>query len=446
MCGIIGVAGDLTGKEENLFKDLLIINTLRGKDSTGIAAIGGDRSVKVVKTVGDPFQLYDTTGFTEVMRRKNHVLIGHNRAATTGKVVRKNAHPFEFHSLVGVHNGTLHSKHTIPGHEVFDTDSEALYNHIDKVGIDEAIKEVKGAYALVWYDKDEDTINFLRNKERPMNLVLSEDKKHLFFASETWMLTCVLGRDRYKHLQAEELPEDNLFSFKIPKAGEAFEKARVRAVKPRPFTSHLSVLHPFQSGTSNLNIGINKKKETNLLDVGEILKKSSPQQPSQDNDANARALKLKSGDVVGGLDATHYSKNSFGAFFVSFKSERFPGIKFRCYFKDAETCSKIVAFEGTYVSTVSFVGYLDNASLEVKVTPNELIEEAPEIPAIKVDHRGLPIEKDEFDKRYGSCLWCLSPVLYEEDYLPLTSDTCLCEGCGSDPEVKQYIPDLKNGV
>lgn len=433
MCGIIGVAGDLTGREESLFKSLLVVNTLRGMDSVGVAAVGKEADVKVVKTVGDPFQLFDLNEFQSIMRRKNHVLIGHNRAATTGKVVRRNAHPFEFSSIVGVHNGTLTNKHSIPDNFQFDTDSEALYNQINKVGIEEAIKNVSGAYALVWFDKDENTINFLRNKERPLNLILSEDKKNLFFCSETWMVTNILGRENYKFNTPEVLPEDTLVSFKVPEQNQVFEKARVRTVKPVPFA--MTVHHSTKGGGTTTDV----TKKGNIFDARDYLKKRTPQSSVKN------VLDMKAGDLIEDLEATHYSKNTFGAMFVAFTSKTYPGIKFRCYQKDAESCSEILKHKGLYQADISFIGYVINAELEVKLSPNSLVETVIEIPLIKVDHHGLEISKEKFENNYTVCAWCSSPVLYKEEFVAFSSSQCLCEGCSQDPEVKQYLPDLKRG-
>jgi glucosamine 6-phosphate synthetase-like amidotransferase/phosphosugar isomerase protein len=206
MCGIVGVAGNVTGKEEAIFKQMLIMDAIRGEDSTGVAFVTPNREVTVSKTVGDPFQLFEKKSYRDSLMKKSNVIIGHNRYATTGKVVRANAHPFEFSKLVGVHNGTIKNKFKLVGGNMFDTDSEALYYGVNENGLKPTIKDVDGAYTLVWYNKVEHTINFLRNEERPLNFAFSEDGKVLFWASEAWMISVACSRKDYKIGEINSLP------------------------------------------------------------------------------------------------------------------------------------------------------------------------------------------------------------------------------------------------
>ncbi len=95
MCGLVGCAGILDFASEKAFRNLLILDSLRGEDSTGIASVKkNSEDVTVVKAVGDPFRLFETRRFDKVMAQGNRVLIGHNRYATTGSVSASNAHPF----------------------------------------------------------------------------------------------------------------------------------------------------------------------------------------------------------------------------------------------------------------------------------------------------------------------------------------------------------------
>ena len=52
MCGLTGVAGKIGKSEEDIFRDLLVVDALRGTDSTGIAAINAQFDVKIAKLVG----------------------------------------------------------------------------------------------------------------------------------------------------------------------------------------------------------------------------------------------------------------------------------------------------------------------------------------------------------------------------------------------------------
>lgn len=208
ICGLIGAAGPLSIKHERAIKTLLILDSLRGIDSTGIATIARNRDLKIAKAVGNPFNLFDTKAFDKAVGGVNSVIIGHNRFATQGKVIAANAHPFSFPSLVGAHNGTLKNKHVLDDSRVYDVDSENLYHHMDKNGVENTIHKLDGAWALTWYNHEENTLNFIRNDERPLHVTVCEEGGVLFWASEAWMLRIALSREGLKHSDIDEVKED----------------------------------------------------------------------------------------------------------------------------------------------------------------------------------------------------------------------------------------------
>ncbi|MFW3388022.1 UNVERIFIED_CONTAM: hypothetical protein RF648_18655, partial [Kocuria sp. CPCC 205274] len=98
-------------------------------------------------------------------------LVGHNRYATMGEVVDRNAHPFQHGSITLVHNGTLDNQSLLPDHQKFAVDSENIAYSIDKIGIEETIKKLNGKFTLVWFDAKDQTLNFIRNKDRPFHFM-----------------------------------------------------------------------------------------------------------------------------------------------------------------------------------------------------------------------------------------------------------------------------------
>lgn len=124
------------------------------------------------------------------------VFVGHNRAATAGDVVDKNAHPFvgyteNARTVVGVHNGTLQGW----DRDKFKVDSDWA---IDKIASEKekAFKDISGAYCFVWYDQDDETtLNILRNSERPMFLAFIKNQDRMVFASEYQMLYWLAARN-----------------------------------------------------------------------------------------------------------------------------------------------------------------------------------------------------------------------------------------------------------
>ena len=204
MCGLVGVAGYIDGAYNKVFKQLLIIDSIRGEHSTGILAVHTNGATNVHKQVGSPFELFDSKALDETMKYTCNLLMGHNRYATTGDVVKKNAHPFECGGLIGAHNGTLRNKYLLKDSADYTVDSENLYHHMDEHGVADTLKIVNGAFALSWYDIDEETINFIRNDERPLHGTFSLDMKTLIWASEPWMLTSILEKNNLKHREVFE--------------------------------------------------------------------------------------------------------------------------------------------------------------------------------------------------------------------------------------------------
>jgi glucosamine 6-phosphate synthetase-like amidotransferase/phosphosugar isomerase protein len=197
MCGLVGMAGDLSFDLRKVMKELLFFNTLRGKDSTGVAAVARDRSVTIKKLTVPGYEYIEYPFVDNMMKSTDQIWIGHNRFKTMGDVSRFNAHPFEVLdeedkiTLVGAHNGTLNNKFDIETDlkEKFGTDSEALFNLlVEEETYKKAIGKLKGAWSLVWWDAPENTIFFCRNKERPLFYAFTKDRKVIIWASEAWMI------------------------------------------------------------------------------------------------------------------------------------------------------------------------------------------------------------------------------------------------------------------
>jgi hypothetical protein len=199
MCGLVGAAGHLQIRDDTVIKRLLMLDFFRGVDSTGLAGIRTNGEVNIAKIANTPPVLFDVGKFKNLLSGVNRVFIGHNRAATKGKTCDYNAHPFQFGDIVGAHNGTLdpmsHNRLNEAIGEKFEVDSQALFAAIDKVGIKEAIElcttgsdGMQGAWSLVWYDLKDGSINFLRNKHRPLWYAWDDAYRRIYWASEWWML------------------------------------------------------------------------------------------------------------------------------------------------------------------------------------------------------------------------------------------------------------------
>lgn len=190
--------GALGYRDKEVIKTLAILSTLRGEDSAGAVVVPRKGGAPVVmKTVGTSFDLFNLSLWEKTSFYDKQAVIGHTRKATIGGITKSAAHPFSYDHVHGVHNGTLQRWASLPcGAEV--SDSSTLFKNISESGLRDTIERVGGAYAVVFYDENENTINFLRNKERSLFYAFSEDYSRVIWASEHWMIWAACQRGDLK--------------------------------------------------------------------------------------------------------------------------------------------------------------------------------------------------------------------------------------------------------
>lgn len=245
MCGLIGVAGDVSHPvRTQIFKDMLDVCQVRGRDSTGVIKVTRDLNYDWCKQIGPPNMLYDARAYEHrIERGEASVLIGHCRSKTVGDINIKNAHPFDYpeEGICGVHNGTLRGYHNLEGYTYQKVDSEVLYGHLAVNGPKDTFSQIDGAWACVWWNDKEKTLNFIRNNERPLWFTWSKDKKMMFWASEIWMFGSIArkielwdgGENGKVYI---ELTPNMLWTFNINPAAKGQEPiitmAPVEEIKP----------------------------------------------------------------------------------------------------------------------------------------------------------------------------------------------------------------------
>lgn len=212
MCGLAGVLSNkLQDPEIYAFDELMCISVIRGWEGAGTAFISRGEQADVLRTVGTGTDLVLHGKFSDFLKKKRIALMGHTRFPTMGKDTNDLAfvHPHRYEHITLVHNGTMTE---VAGTKVDKdkmSDSAMLTESIAKIGVKDTIKNSQGAFALVWFDAKQQTLNFLRNWERPLHFAIpqTKDKKKfvLYWASDPLFLQIICNRryDTHKVLPLE---------------------------------------------------------------------------------------------------------------------------------------------------------------------------------------------------------------------------------------------------
>ncbi|WWV92021.1 hypothetical protein [Escherichia phage PJNS034] len=248
MCGIVGIMrGVMTEGMVDMFEQLLYADVFRGPHSTGVYRVNKDGQSGLYKDAV-PASLYlGSKGWDDLRGNLNgtaghqalsQVYVGHNRWATVGAVNAVNSHPFKCGNITMVHNGTV-AKWRLNDHLKYDVDSHAVCAMLDSHGLAETLKVLDGKFTLVWHDASDNTMNFIRNAERPLHMVEFTDGGWAF-ASEGEMLTWINGRRKtpFGIKRAFELPVG--FHHKFQLSASKVELAEVVKYELPKFTSYAS--------------------------------------------------------------------------------------------------------------------------------------------------------------------------------------------------------------
>lgn len=179
--------------------------------------------VMIVKEASKAADFIDTEEYKSILKRtwsRGAALIGHNRKATRGIVNDENAHPFVVDDkIILVHNGTMFGDHKKIADVEVDSHAIAHAIHEKKGDVSAALSSFDAAFALIWYDFENGVLNLIRNTQRPLHWV--ETDNEWLYASEAAMLNFVVERNKLNVKDGpKELKEHVLQKFTLnPRGG-----------------------------------------------------------------------------------------------------------------------------------------------------------------------------------------------------------------------------------
>jgi len=237
MCGNVGaISRETTFGEQskiiNFFRQALIVDSVRGLDATGVATITDKGKLSIRKrAVASQEFLEDNSVVSSIRDGSNVIFCGHNRAATTGSLTDQSAHPFKHGDITLFHNGTLDYWSDLTSKDkYFSIDSEAICSSIDSNGVISTLENLSGAFALVWYDSSNKTVNFARNSERPLFFGYTPKTNSIVYASEEGMISWLAEKNGIELESIKSLAEGNWLSIPLDPEIEITSKK----FKPKP--------------------------------------------------------------------------------------------------------------------------------------------------------------------------------------------------------------------
>ena len=190
MCGIVGYVGVSDGSKI-LIEGLKRLE-YRGYDSAGIAMIGAERTLKIVRSQGKIAVLEEKLKNDPV---SGTIGIAHTRWATHGRPSDENAHPHRSGPFVVVHNGIIENyadiKQQLEG-EGFtfasETDTEVIVKLAEREwrrgkdylqSIRDTLQQLRGSFAVVFINEEQPQELIAARKESPLILGVGADALYL---------------------------------------------------------------------------------------------------------------------------------------------------------------------------------------------------------------------------------------------------------------------------
>ncbi|MDG6776362.1 glutamine--fructose-6-phosphate transaminase (isomerizing) [Glaesserella parasuis] len=206
MCGIVGAVAQRDVAE--ILVDGLHRLEYRGYDSAGVAVLGNDHNLQIVRRVGK-------VKFLDEALESNPLLggtgIAHTRWATHGEPSEVNAHPHRSGKIAVVHNGIIENYEELRAElqqrgYVFQsqTDTEVIAHLVEWEfrttpnlldAVRKAVKQLRGAYGTVVMNQDESEHLVVARSGSPLVIGLGVGEN--FLASDPLALLSVTRRFIY---------------------------------------------------------------------------------------------------------------------------------------------------------------------------------------------------------------------------------------------------------
>lgn len=196
-CGLVGFSGT---KPFNIpiIRTLLWHNSIARKstDATGIYTPG----MGIIKDTNPAKDFLEIEDKMSLLEENDNILLGHVRAATVGdKTDITSAHPWDFGSIVMMHNGTLKNyeelaeKYNIPK-EDWKVDSQvlgiAIKKNFDSNEPFKVLSEYVGAAAVIIHHKERNSLFVYRDDQRTLSYGYMNDTD-LYISSEEDILEVI---------------------------------------------------------------------------------------------------------------------------------------------------------------------------------------------------------------------------------------------------------------
>lgn len=254
MCGLFGVASSEGRKGEvtrrDAFRQGLQLQEWRGEDACGVALVRA-RELQAAPTVfkkavapSDFIRMLPYERLVQQRFDEYGYILGHARSATFGRGDSDkdfNAHPFLVGSITLTHNGHVRNYHTLGSGVDVQVDSAHVAGALDNTENPNSVLErLEGGFALVWHDSRDGSLNFARNKERPLWWCYVKGENTMFWGSELSGIYHVLERN--------DITIDGKFKHCTPFHHFKFNLKNLREVVRVPFVPRSTSI-PTQAGS-----------------------------------------------------------------------------------------------------------------------------------------------------------------------------------------------------